>query len=243
MAEVSAAAAIIGFFFNQMNCKQILCPGTTTRGAVLRDWIRRCREPGEEAFRSDLASVCGAIGKRYDFDREHAKSVAGYCGVLYSKLRHYYSLPEKSSLLLEAAAYLHDIGRFVDARHHQKHSWYLISNTQLPGVSKSEHRIIAAVSRYHGKSVPRENHPEYSALSADEKVAVLKLAAILRLADALDNRAEGAHMEIKPVIRGKVLRILTDSEISGARRYDVKLKGELFEQVFGLEIKVLENEL
>ena len=138
---------------------------------------------------------------------------------------------------------MHDIGRFVDARHHQKHSWYLISNTQLPGVSKSEHRIIAAVSRYHGKSVPRENHPEYSALSADEKVAVLKLAAILRLADALDNRAEGVRMEIKPVIRGKVLRILTDSEISGARRYDVKLKGELFEQVFGLEIKVLENEL
>lgn len=237
-AELSAAAVIVRHFSSNLRCEDIFCSGMTTRGAVLRDWVRCCRTPGVEPFRADLAAVCGAIGRKYDFDAIHAANVAAASALIFSKLRSFFSFPEHTGLLLEAASYLHDIGRFIEARRHQRHSWYLITHTRLPGLTASEQRIVAAAVRYHGRTMPRESHPEYAALSADEKVAVVKLAAILRVADALDLRCGEELPPVKLSLRGRVLNIFADIPELNARKYIVKGKSELFEQVFGLEIKL-----
>ena len=242
-AELSAAAVIVRHFFDSLPCREIICPGMTTRGAVLRDWVRRCRMPGVDPFRTDLAAVCRAIGRRYDFDGCHALNVASASSLIYLKLRPFFSFPEHTGLLLEAASYLHDIGRFVDFRHHHKHSWYLLSNIRLPGLTASEHRIVAAAVRYHGRSLPREAHQEYSSLSADEKVAVLKLAAILRVADALDiTFPEPECGALKLSLRGRVLHLIVDESDLSSMKYSLKVKGGLFEQVFGLELKLQNGE-
>lgn len=242
-AELNSACVIIEHFFEHNSFKDVICPGVTTRGALMKNWIRKQRNPADEPFRADLAAVCSAVGKKYDFDAEHARCVAAASAKLYAKLHHCFSFPDNSALLLEAAAYLHDIGRFVDIRKHQKHSWYLVANTQLPGISDSEHRVIAAMVRYHGKSMPRENHPEYSALSASEKVAVLKLAAILRVADALDVGHEQDWKSIKCVLRGRIFYIIVEGADIVSKKYALKLKGGLFEQVFGLELKIQDSEI
>ena len=243
IAELSAAAVIIRHFYGNLNCEKIFCSGMTTRGAVLRDWVRCCRNPGEEPFRADLAAVCGAIGRKYDFDEQHAANVASASALFFAKLRPYFSFPEHSGLLLEAASYLHDIGRFIGPRNHQRHSWYLITHTKLPGLTASEQRIVAAVVRYHGRTMPRESHPEYAALSADEKVAVLKLAAILRVADALDLKCGKDFVSKKLVLRGRVLNFCSDIPELNRRRFTVKAKSELFQHVFGLEIKIQDGDL
>lgn len=241
--ELSGAAVIVRHFSSNLHCSEILCPGMTTRGAVLRDWVRQLRFPGEEPFRADLAAVCGAIGRKYDFDALHAANVAAASSLIFNKLRSFQSFPEHAGLLLEAASYLHDIGRFIDARRHQRHSWYLITHTNLPGLTASEQRIVAAAVRFHGKTLPRESHPEYAALSADEKVAVLKLAAILRVADALDLRSGEKFPEMKVVLRGRTLTLASDAPELNSRRSSLNVKGELFEQVFGLELKLLNGDL
>ena len=241
--ELSGAAVIVRHFFNTLSCKDIFCPGMTTRGAVLRDRVRQLRSPGVDPFRADLAAVCASIGRKYDFDEQHARNVAAASALIFNKLRAIQSFPEHSGLLLEAASYLHDIGRFIDARRHQRHSWYLITHTELPGLTASEQRIVAAAVRFHGKTLPRDSHPEYAALSADEKVAVLKLAAVLRVADALDLRTGEAFPGMKVVLRGRTLNLITDSPELNSRRNTLKIKGGLFEQVFGLELKLLNGEL
>ena len=241
--ELSAAAVIVRHFSNNLNCKEIFCSGMTTRGAVLRDWVRSCRIPGIEPFRADLAAVCGAIGRKYDFDPEHAANVAAVSSLFFSKLRSFFSFPEHTGLLLEAASYLHDIGRFIEAKRHHRHSWYLITHTKLPGLTASEQRIVAAAVRYHGRTMPRESHPEYAALSSDEKVAVVKLAAILRVADALDLRCGVEFPPVKLMLRGRVLTICSDLPELNSRKYSLKGKVGLFEQVFGLEIRIQGSEI
>ncbi len=243
IAELNAASVIVRHFYSNLNCDRVFCSGMTTRGAVLRDWVRCCRSPEVEPFRADLAAVCGAIGRKYDFDEEHAANVASASALFFSKLRPYFSFPEHSGLLLEAASYLHDIGRFIGPRHHQRHSWYLITHTKLPGLTASEQRIVAATVRYHGRTMPRESHPEYAALAADEKVAVLKLAAILRVADALDLRCGNEPAAKKLLLRGRVLYLNTDIPEMNRRRYVLKGKSELFQHVFGLEIKIQNGDI
>ena len=112
------------------------------------------------------------------------------------------------------------------------------------GSAQSSRRVIvAAAVRFHGKTLPRESHPEYAALSADEKVAVLKLAAILRVADALDLRSGEKFPEMKVVLRGRTLTLASDAPELNSRRSSLNVKGELFEQVFGLELKLLNGDL
>ena len=80
---------------------------------------------------------------------------------------------------------LHEVGGFVSSRAHHKHSEYLIANAEIFGLNRSEIVLVSLVARYHRRSVPRSSHPSYMALPRESRVVVNKLAALLRVADAM----------------------------------------------------------
>lgn len=239
---IAACAGILGYFLEEFDCPGFICPGTTTRIALIRDFVRRGGEA--DPFHADLVAICGALGRKYGYDAGHADSVTRICLAIQDKLRRDFDFVPRSPILLEVAARLHDIGRFVDTRQHHKHSCYLISNMQLPGVSDAELRVIAAVARYHRKAAPKESHLEYMQLSAEEKVTVLKLSSILRVADALDCTRRRRFDRMRLVRRGHTLVI--QAPASGGCRQErlyLDLKGGMFNEVFGLDLKIEETPL
>lgn len=242
--SIAACAGILSYFLDEFNCESFICPGTTTRIALIQDLVRRSRGGGLDPFHDDLAAICGAIGHKYGYDACHAGHVARISLAIQEKLQRNFDFAPRSPVLLEVAAYLHDIGRFVDTRQHHKHSCYLIGNLQLPGVSEAELRVIAAVARYHRKAAPRESHMEYMQLSAEEKVSVLKLSAILRVADALDCTRQGRFERMRLLRRGHTLVIqVPDSGSFRQERLYLELKGGMFNEVFGLDLKIEETPL
>ncbi len=242
-AGVAVCGGILSYFFEEFNCRSFISPATTTRTALIEELVRRSR-PGPDPFHDDLIAVCDAIGRKYGYDPVHAAEVSRICLLLFEKLKRKFEFPASAPLLLEAAARLHDIGRFVDTRQHHKHSWYLIGNMQLPGVSDAEQNLIAVISRYHRKASPKTSHPEYTMLAADAKVTVLKLAAILRVADALDCSRGGRFRKCKLAQRGHALVVLApESGDFRLERLNLELKGEMFNEVFGLEVKIEEAPL
>jgi len=62
----------------------------------------------------------------------------------------------------------------------------LISSSELFGLRKPELELIANIARYHRRALPQPSHPSFTSLDRDERVIVSKLAAILRVANALD---------------------------------------------------------
>ena len=238
-ADLELSGHVVDFFLRKFNCREVLVAGVTTRSALMAESFRRRQKLHHDPFTGDLISVCRTIGKKYGCDAAHAQTVALLAGNIYRKLKNNYSFPERSELLLAAAGFLHDIGRFVDVRRHNRHSAYLISNMQLPGLSLDEREIVALVARYHRKSPPRESHAEFMALSAQAKVAVTKLAAILRVADSLDSGHDGKFADAKITRDGSTLIFSagSDGNVEG-ERFSLETKGELFTQVFGLKLKV-----
>ena len=238
-------AGILSYFLENFSCTRVLSPGVTTRNALMLDLLRDMRGGKErDSFHDDLIAICDAVGNKYGYDPVHARQVSETCLLFFNKLRRYFDFAPRSRLLLEAAARLHDIGRFVDTRSHHKHSGYLIANMQLPGISPDELRVIAAVSRYHRKSGPKADHIEYMSLSAENKVTVLKLASILRVADALDCSRRRRFRKMKLVLRGHVLAIqVADSGDFRLERLYLNQKGNLFSEVFGLDLKIEEAPL
>lgn len=237
-ASLAPCGSLVTYFLKEFSCCEFICPATTTRTALLSELIRKATA-GSDPFRPDILAAVDGIGHKYGFDVDHARNVAGNALKIYEKLKRYYDFPARGDLMLEIAALLHDVGRFVDARQHHKHSWYLVSNAQIPGLGADEQRIVAAVARYHRKSGPKSSHPEYVSLAAEEKVAVLKLAAILRVADALDRTHHRRFQHLKLRLRGEELLILAP-EAAEARleQLYLEVKSDLFHEVFGLKIRL-----
>ncbi|HSK87616.1 MAG TPA: HD domain-containing protein, partial [Anaerolineales bacterium] len=89
-------------------------------------------------------------------------------------------------LLLEIAALLHDIGHFINSLDHDKHGYYLLSNTRLIGLSQREQSIVANLVRYHRKQSPSTEDENFKSLPQKDCLVVIKLSTLLRLADSLD---------------------------------------------------------
>ena len=238
-ADLELGSHVVDFFLRKFNCREVLVAGVTTRSALMLESLRRHQNLRRDPFTEDLICVCRTIGKKYGCDAAHAQTVALLADKIYRKLKNNYSFPARSELLLAAAGFLHDIGRFVDVRRHNRHSAYLISNMQLPGLSLDEREIVALVARYHRKSPPRESHLDFMALPAQTKVAVEKLSAILRVADSLDSGHDGKFARAKITRDGSTLIFSagSDGNVEG-ERFSLENKGELFTQVFGLKLKV-----
>ena len=105
---------------------------------------------------------------------------------LFESLQPLHKLPPENGRLLEAAAYLHDIGHFVSDTSHHKHSAYLVANSDLPGFTAQERKLIAQLCRYHRRSMPKARHDQFQALSSADQRIVTLLSPLLRLASSLD---------------------------------------------------------
>jgi exopolyphosphatase/guanosine-5'-triphosphate,3'-diphosphate pyrophosphatase len=126
------------------------------------------------------------VGHRFRFDRAHGRQVAKLAARLFDELLEEHGLTRRERLLLQTAGLLHDIGIYVSLRAHHKHSQYLLAASQIFGLSDEETAVVANIARYHRRATPQESHLPYVALDRHDRVVVNKLAAILRVANALD---------------------------------------------------------
>lgn len=147
------------------------------------------------------------MARRYGVLIKHARHVATLSHRLFEILQPLHQLPPATGKLLEAAALLHDIGHFVSGTGHHKHSAYLVANSDLPGFTARERLTIAALCRFHRKSMPQARHSHFQALDPDSKRIVLYLAPLLRIADSLDRGHEQKVQDIVNVTRDGVVTV------------------------------------
>lgn len=139
------------------------------------------------------------IGNKFNFEERHSICVTNLSKLLFNKLKKELNLKDKDYHLLEASAILHDIGAYISFSKHNLHSYYLIINSDLSGFNTKQKQLIAIISYYHRGSLPKKSHKFYQKLSQKNKERVKKLAAILRIADALDrsHRSFVSDIELK----------------------------------------------
>ena len=142
-----------------------------------------------------------------DPDFSHAERVARLSLQLYDSLQAlgaFKSLPPqngKSESLrstLYAAALLHDVGKSQGLKGHHKQSQELIQNYGTPlGWNAEDLRRASLVARFHAGALPLRSHKALRDLLPEEQKAVIRLSAILRIANALDSAHDGHIRSLK----------------------------------------------
>ncbi len=190
------------------------------REGLLADYIaRHAREierldPVEDL---KLRSVLRLLA-RFRGDEPHARHVTALALELFDAFRREHGLDDDARRLLQYAGLLHDIGSVIGHDEHTEHSYYIIRNGNLRGLSADEVEVVATVARYHGKARPRKRDRAFAALSLDERDAVRWLAALLRIAEALDR----SQYQLVRAVR--VTRAATAVTIRVAAREDARLE-------------------
>jgi len=155
---------------------------------------------------------------RFPVNEKHAQYVAKLALALFDGLRPLHDLSAGERELLHYAALLHDVGGMLGYDRHGEHSYYIIRNANLRGLSAAEVEMIALAARYHGRPRPRKKDPAVRALDKTQRRTLKWLAGILRVAEGLDR----SHYQL---VRGlRVLRYPEGVSIVVRTKRDARLE-------------------
>lgn len=180
-----------------------------------------------------------SLGKRFNVDARHAAHVRDLGVQLFDSLRDLHGLPDAYENWIAAAAMLHELGNYVNRMGRHRHTWYLISSSELFGFTQYERYIIAAIARYMGKSRPSERDREVRNLRPSARELLHKAVVLLRIARALNQgrraivqkvRAREKGAEVILELRGK---LGMDLEVWAAEK-----ERAYFRDIFGRDLSV-----
>ena len=215
----------------------ITISNATLRHGLVVDLARSEAGLGLEVFSRQVLASANAVGEKYRYDFKHARHIANLALNLFDELKSEHGLDLRDRLLLEVAGLLHDIGLFVNLRAHHKHSQYLISVSEIFGMSRDDLLIVSNIARYHRRGLPQRSHIPYMALDREAKVVVNKLAAILRMANALDADHQQKVHSVRVKVEGPV--IVLEAEGAGdltMERLALLARSDFFQDAFGRRV-------
>lgn len=186
-------AAVLEEIVCATDAEQIVVSDATLRDGVVLDYLRQHHAwqmpalPGGARQRA----VVG-LARRYGRASPADWHVRRLAEELFDATHRSLELDARSRELLGHAALLHAIGKRVRYKGHHKHGRYLIKNGELYGFTGEEVRALSLIVRYHRKKLPKRKHKRLRKLARPQRKTIEKLAALLRLAVALDRGATQA---------------------------------------------------
>jgi exopolyphosphatase/guanosine-5'-triphosphate,3'-diphosphate pyrophosphatase len=206
-AEIILAGAIIlESIADVFGIEKFLFSDYALREGLLIDELHKLgRGPasdGDAAMRS-----VRLLAERCDDRPDHSEHVARIALALFDQLQTQLGLGPESRRWLEAAALLANVGVVVSHSKHHLHSYYVIRNSELVGLTDREIELIAQVARYHRKGLPKLEHAEFAALSGEDQHVVRSLAGILRVAIGLDRTQDGRVKKVTAEMNDDALEI------------------------------------
>lgn len=163
----------------------------------------------------------------------HGKKVSSCALRLFDSLNFNYEFKDEERNLLHYSAILHDIGYYINKENHHQHTKYIILKEPLLDIVPSVLRdSLALIASGHGKYIDNSIH----LYSYKEKVTVLKLISMLRIADSLDHK-HNLNVSLEKVeMKNNILKIQIKGEASNIILKKFKNKSSLFSKIYNIPI-------
>ena len=187
-------ALILQTTMKMLGVEEFVLSERALREGLIVDWmLRQGLLEDRFSFQSSIRqrTVLHQV-QRFAVNQSRAERVASHALSLYDTTRGVmHDDSGEGRELLWAAAMLHTCGQHINISAYHKHTWYLIRHGELLGYSEAEHLMVAAIARYHRRSLPKKRHESWQLVATrDNRRCVHQMALLLRLAAALDRRPE-----------------------------------------------------
>jgi exopolyphosphatase / guanosine-5'-triphosphate,3'-diphosphate pyrophosphatase len=229
------AAIILHLIANQAGVKQIAIPNVGLMDGMLLDTAEELSHAPRPQLREQVLESALHLGRKYQFEEEHALLASKLAAQLFLQSTSLHDLDESNLILLEVGALLHDIGHFINTIDHDKHGYYLLKANHLIGLSEREQNIVANLVRYHRGKATAINDEGFKSLLPKDRLTVLKLTALLRLADGMDvnHTSRIPHVTLKEGTKSWQLKLSNDLTLE---KWTIEKRKALFQSVFDVTL-------
>lgn len=179
-----------------------------------------------------VADLCVA----YRNENPHAWYVATLALTLYDAVRKAAGFQPRDRRILEIAALLHDIGYALDPANHVEVGADLVLKHGIRGIRREELETIAEIIRLHSGRLEFSHDAGTAYAQGVLTEKVLRLGAILRVADALDSGHLQENKLREIVKENSMLRIRVASPTGAAGIERAMAKSDLWQRVFPIGI-------
>lgn len=236
---LNPALLVYQALFQHCRAKEMIVSHVSMRDGLLLELARSVTGKQDKSLTEGVIHSAKALAAKYRVSMRHARIVSDLAIRLFDDLRLEHGLGPRQRLLLHVAGYLHEVGRFVSSQAHHKHSYYLISNSEIFGLNRQEILQVAHVARYHRRSIPKASHLEFMSLPRESRVMVSKMAALLRVADAMARgqikRVDDVRFERKG---DELILYLPGTQDLLLEERTMAAKGDLFEEIYGIKVRL-----
>jgi len=226
------------FFLQPTAAEIILVPQTNIRDGLILSKINMPNLALQDEFYAQIIASAENLARKYKCDDRHFEYVRGVSVQFFDALQAELSLGHHERMLLEVAAILHDIGMFVHGLDHQIHSRYIIAHSEIFGLTKDDVEIISRVAQLHRGNAGDQDETDFVSLPMrTDRVLILKLAALLRIADALDRGHAQKIKSCTAEIKNDAFIIHSaEKHANVLEKIALAEKADLFESVFGYKV-------
>jgi exopolyphosphatase/guanosine-5'-triphosphate,3'-diphosphate pyrophosphatase len=233
------ASIVLHLIASEAGVKQIAIPNVGLKDGILLDIAEDLSKSLRPQRREQVWESALHMGRKYQFDERHARLTAKLAARLFEQAEPLHNLDNSNLLLLEIGALLHDIGHFINTVDHDKHGYYLLSANRLIGLSQREQNIVANLVRYHRKQSPSTEDENFKSLPQKDRLIVIKLSALLRLADSMDISHTGnvTDIALKETKSGWQIKISGKNDQMLVNWAFEKRKSH-FREVFGVNLEM-----
>lgn len=165
--------------FQSLNLQEVEISQSALREGVLAEL------QGQQTSQNVRVRTAQSLATRYDVDTQYAHKVLKTCMFIYNQIKTDWQLTDaKFRFMLGWSALLHEIGLQVNSRGIQKHSGYILSNSDLPGFNQDQQSVMATLVRFHRKKILTGELPtsiEYSETCIARMLVILRLGILLNV--------------------------------------------------------------
>lgn len=236
---IVAGAAVMHLTMRELGIRRLYYSTAGVREGIISDLANRKVGMEQARLDADQLRMVRAMVKKYGMNARHVRKVADLAHMLFEGLRHLHELPLAQGRLLDAAAYLYNVGHFVNESRHHRHSMYIVANSDMPGFSEEERMTIANLCRYHRKSTPQLTHEPFQGLTVEDRRAVVLLTPLLRLAVALDQSQEQRVDRIETAVHDQSVELrLFSGKDADIEQWAAQQVSEVFHGVYNKSLTV-----
>ncbi|MDP4182871.1 MAG: HD domain-containing protein [Bacillota bacterium] len=232
-------------FLHMTNSDGIYAPFLSLRNGILADiadqWYDTSRK---KKIIDDIISLVWNIGRKYFIDEQHSAYIEKTALTIFDQTRRYHNLGQRERFYFSVSAILHDVGKYINYNSHDIHSYNIIQYQDIMGFSERELNIIANIVRYHEQDLPDHSHEKYSILDERDRITVSKLAAILRLAEALDvsHKQKISDFEVSTHKNELIFKVTSKEDILLEQWNFLQVSG-FFEDVMGVRPIIIQKKI
>ena len=239
METLLPSVILLNLLLGMAKTKYIFVPMVELRQGIITDMADNVYLGSQKDQYEEIINLVWYINKKYGLERKHSEYVLELCVSIFDQTKKLHRLDKRERLYLQIAAILHGVGYYVNVDDQSATTYELIKKQRIMGLSNRELEIIANVAFYYGNEVPKQHHDNYQKLSFEDKIVVVKLAAILKIADGFDiSHTSKINLLSLHIQKDNLYFTIKANEQIYLEEWTFEQNASFFEQVMGVQPRI-----